>query len=169
VPRVKRWLFECVGAATRRTAYLRQLPICAHAKAGSLGQGCRPPECEEPLVRPASKNLHNNGHTRKYERTGFQGGLQGYRRTGPRFIADLQTFGGRTIDVPSLFISGKSDWGVFQTPGAFEAMQNTACTQMLGAYLIDGAGHWVEQEQPEQVSKLLIQFLQDASTLNSKL
>jgi pimeloyl-ACP methyl ester carboxylesterase len=81
----------------------------------------------------------------------------------------LQTFGGRTIDVPSLFISGKSDWGVFQTPGAFEAMQNTACTQMLGAYLIDGAGHWVEQEQPEQVSKLLIQFLQDASTLNRKL
>jgi pimeloyl-ACP methyl ester carboxylesterase len=105
-------------------------------------------------------------YTAEYQRTGFQGGLQGYRRTGPRFIADLQTFGGRTIDVPSLFISGKSDWGVFQTPGAFEAMQNTACTQMLGAHLIDGAGHWVEQEQPEQVSKLLIQFLQEASTRN---
>jgi pimeloyl-ACP methyl ester carboxylesterase len=108
-------------------------------------------------------------YTAEYERTGFQGGLQGYRRTGPRFVADLQTFGGRTIDVPSLFIGGKSDWGVFQTPGAFEAMQNTACTQMLGAHLIDGAGHWVEQEQPEQVSKLLIQFLQDASTRNRKL
>jgi hypothetical protein len=48
-------------------------------------------------------------------------------------------------------------------------MQNTACTQMLGARLVDGAGHWVEQEQPEQVSKLLIQFLQDASTRNRKL
>jgi pimeloyl-ACP methyl ester carboxylesterase len=105
----------------------------------------------------------------EYERTGFQGGLQGYRRIGPRFTADLQTFGGRTIDVPSLFISGKSDWGAFQTPGALEAMQNTACTQMLGVHLVDGAGHWLEQEQPEQVSKLLIQFLQDASTLNRKI
>jgi pimeloyl-ACP methyl ester carboxylesterase len=108
-------------------------------------------------------------YTAEYERTGFQGGLQGYRRTGPSFVADLQTFGGRTIDVPSLFISGKSDWGAFQTPGALEAMQNTACTQMLGVHLIDGAGHWLEQEQPEQVSKLLIKFLQDASVLNGRL
>jgi len=43
----------------------------------------------------------------EYERTGFQGGLQGYRRTGSRFTADLQTYSGRTIDVPSLFIAGK--------------------------------------------------------------
>jgi pimeloyl-ACP methyl ester carboxylesterase len=101
-------------------------------------------------------------YTAEYERTEFQGGLQGYRRAGPRFIADLQTYSGRTIDVPSLFIGGKSDWGVFQNPGAFERMQSTACTQMRGAHLIDGAGHWLEQEQPEQVSGLLIQFLKSA-------
>src|SRR5712691_5577253 len=101
-------------------------------------------------------------YSAEYERTGFQGGLQGYRRAGPGFIADLQTYSGRTIDVPSLFIGGKSDWGVFQNPGAFERMQSTACTQMRGAHLIDGAGHWLEQEQPEQVSGLLIQFLQSA-------
>jgi pimeloyl-ACP methyl ester carboxylesterase len=102
-------------------------------------------------------------YTAEYARTGFQGGLQGYRREGPRFTADLQTYSGRTIDVPSLFIGGKSDWGVFQTPGAFERMQSTACTQMRGAHLIDGAGHWLEQEQPEQVSRLLIEFLQSAA------
>ena len=101
-------------------------------------------------------------YTAEYARTGFQGGLQGYRRAGPRFNADLQTYSGRTIDVPSLFIGGKSDWGVFQNPGAFERMQSSACTQMRGAHLIDGAGHWLEQEQPEQVSRLLIQFLQSA-------
>src|SRR6201987_1280332 len=93
----------------------------------------------------------------------FRGGLQGYRRTGPRFTADLQSYSGRTIDVPSLFIGGKSDWGVYQMPGAFERMQSTACTQMRGAHLVEGAGHWVEQEQPEQVSRLLIQFLQNAA------
>jgi pimeloyl-ACP methyl ester carboxylesterase len=31
---------------------------------------------------------------------------------------------------------------------------------MRGAHLVDGAGHWVQQEQPEAVSKLLVQFLQ---------
>jgi pimeloyl-ACP methyl ester carboxylesterase len=98
-------------------------------------------------------------YTAEYARTGFQGGLQGYRRTGPRFIADLQTYSGRTIDVPSLFIGGKSDWGVYQNPGAFERMQSHACTQMRAAHLIDGAGHWLEQEQAEQVSNLLTQFL----------
>ena len=102
-------------------------------------------------------------YSAEYERTGFQGGLQGYRRTGPRFTADLQTYSGRTIDVPSLFIAGKSDWGVFQMPGAFERMQSTACTEMRGVHLLDGAGHWVEQEQPEEVSRLLVQFLQSAA------
>ena len=34
---------------------------------------------------------------------------------------------------------------------------------MLGCHLIDGAGHWVQQEQPEQVSRLLLQFLKQAS------
>ena len=102
-------------------------------------------------------------YSAEYERTGFQGGLQGYRRTGPRFTADLQTYSGRTIDVPSLFIGGKSDWGVFQNPGAFERMQSTACTQMRGVHLIDGAGHWVEQEQPDQVSRLLVQFLKSSA------
>jgi pimeloyl-ACP methyl ester carboxylesterase len=107
-------------------------------------------------------------YTAEYARTGFQGGLNGYRRMAPRFTADLQTFSGRTIDVPSLFIGGKSDWGVFQNPGSFETMQKTACTQMRGAHLIDGAGHWLEQEQPEQVSKLLIEFLHDASAGDRK-
>jgi hypothetical protein len=44
-----------------------------------------------------------------YGRTGFQGGLQWYRsRTEGRFDSELQLFSGRTIDVPSLFIAGKS-------------------------------------------------------------
>jgi len=98
----------------------------------------------------------------EYSRTGFNGALQGYRvRRGsdPRSIAEMQTFSGRTIDVPSQYIAGKSDWGVYQTPGAVDKMRNSACTHMVGFHLVDGAGHWVQQEQPEIVSSLLIQFL----------
>jgi pimeloyl-ACP methyl ester carboxylesterase len=98
----------------------------------------------------------------EYARTGFTGALQGYRvRRGsdPRSVAEMQTFSGRTIDVPAQFIAGKSDWGVYQTPGAVDRMRNSACTHMAGFHLLDGAGHWVQQEQAEQVSALLVQFL----------
>jgi pimeloyl-ACP methyl ester carboxylesterase len=98
----------------------------------------------------------------EYGRVGFQGGLEGYRRgLEPRNNAELLTFAGRTIDVPSVFISGQSDWGVYQAPGAAEAMRTKACTNMRGFHLVEGAGHWVQQEQPDEVSRLLIAFLRE--------
>jgi pimeloyl-ACP methyl ester carboxylesterase len=102
-------------------------------------------------------------YSAEYERTGFQGGLQWYRcGTSGAFTAELETFFGRSIDVPSCFISGKQDWGTYQRPGVFETMQTTACTRMLGCHLVDGAGHWVQQEQPAEVSRLLLDFLRAA-------
>lgn len=99
----------------------------------------------------------------EYARTGFQGGLQWYRcRTTGRYGADLEIYSGRTIDVPSCYIAGKSDWGVYQKPGDFERMQTEACTNMLACHLVEGAGHWVQQEQPEAVGRLLLRFLDQA-------
>ena len=99
-------------------------------------------------------------YSAEYQRTGFQGGLQWYRcGTAGAFTTELETWSGKSIDVPSCFISGKQDWGTYQRPGVFETMQATACTRMLGAYLVEGAGHWVQQEQPGEVSLLLRQFL----------
>jgi pimeloyl-ACP methyl ester carboxylesterase len=99
-------------------------------------------------------------YSAEYTRTGFQGGLQWYRcGTSGAFTAELETYSGRSIDVPSCFISGKQDWGTYQRPGVYEAMQASACRRMLGCHLVDGAGHWVQQEQPEQVSQLLLQFV----------
>ena len=108
----------------------------------------------------------------EYSRTQFTGALQGYRvrrGTDPKTIAEMLTFAGRTIDVPSIFIAGKSDWGVYQVPGGDVTMQKTACTQMVGFHLIEGAGHWVQQEQPESVSELFIQFLRDQSQAGRRL
>ena len=108
-------------------------------------------------------------YSTEYSRNGFQGGLQWYRcMTGSKYVSELQTFSGRTIDVPSCFIAGKSDWGVYQRPGDIDKMQSTACTQMLGCHLVDGAGHWVQQEQPEKVSRLLLEFLQQQARLEKK-
>ncbi len=101
-------------------------------------------------------------YAEQYARIGFQGGLQWYRcGTSGMFNAEYQLFGGRTIDVPSCFIAGRSDWGVYQRPGDFERMQEATCSNMRVCQLVDGAGHWVQQEQPEAVSALLLQFLRD--------
>jgi len=103
-------------------------------------------------------------YSAEYARTGFQGGLQWYRcGTSGNFNSELQLFARRSIDVPSCFISGKQDWGTYQRPGVFEAMQASICTDLRGCHLVDGAGHWVQQEQPEEVSRLLLKFITTAS------
>jgi pimeloyl-ACP methyl ester carboxylesterase len=96
----------------------------------------------------------------EFARTSFRGGLKWYRNaTDANGVAQLQAFAGRSIDVPCCFIAGKSDWGTYQSPGALQAMESSACSQFRGVHLVDGAGHWVQQEQPAAVSELLINFL----------
>jgi pimeloyl-ACP methyl ester carboxylesterase len=96
----------------------------------------------------------------EFARTSFRGGLQWYRNlTEANGVAQLQAFAGRSIDVPSCFIAGKSDWGTYQSPGALQAMESSACSRFRGVHLVEGAGHWVQQEQPAAVSELLIDFL----------
>jgi pimeloyl-ACP methyl ester carboxylesterase len=95
----------------------------------------------------------------EYDRTGFQGGLNWYRCTDDRKqIAELELFSGRTVDVPESYIAGMSDWGIYQFPGALERMEAVS-TNWRGTHLVEGAGHWVQQEQPEEVSRLLLGFL----------
>ena len=72
-------------------------------------------------------------------------------------------FAGRKIDVPSTFMGGKSDWGVYQNPGALERLERTHTTNYKGTKLVDGAGHWVQQEQPVELSRLLIEFLKSST------
>jgi pimeloyl-ACP methyl ester carboxylesterase len=99
-------------------------------------------------------------YSEEFSRTSFQGGLQWYRSAlDPHEGARLQEFSGRSIDVPCCFIAGKSDWGTYQSPGALDAMTSSACTRFRGIHIIEGAGHWVQQEQPAAVGELLIDFL----------
>jgi pimeloyl-ACP methyl ester carboxylesterase len=95
----------------------------------------------------------------EFQRTGFQAALNWYRcGTEPAYNADLEVFSGRTIDVPSCFIAGRSDWGIYQRPGALDRM-SAVCTRFKGVHLVDGAGHWVQQERPREVESLVIEFL----------
>lgn len=98
----------------------------------------------------------------EYARVGFQSSLQGYRcRIDGSLARDLARFAGRKIEVPLLFISGASDWGPFQGPGTLDTMQTAASARWLGRHFIEGAGHWVQQEQPKAVITLLLSTLQN--------
>jgi pimeloyl-ACP methyl ester carboxylesterase len=104
-------------------------------------------------------------YAEEFGRTGFQGALQWYRSVGtPSHWAELTLYSGRRIEVPSCYIAGEKDWGIYQRPGDFEAMQNGACADFRGCHLVEGAGHWVQQEKPAHVNRLLIEFLESMTT-----
>ena len=95
-----------------------------------------------------------------YAQTGFQGGFQWYRCvTSGQNTQSLKLFSGLTINQPSLFVAGNKDWGVYEKPGDLEQMQNQACTNIRGCHFVDGAGHWVQQEQPNKLVQHLIPFI----------
>lgn len=105
-------------------------------------------------------------YAREFGRTGFQGGLNWYRtRFSPEIAADHLLYANRRIEVPAMFVAGRRDWGVYQVPGAYEHMQGGACASMLGCHLVEGAGHWVMQERPAEVIRLLSDFLRATGAL----
>ena len=99
-------------------------------------------------------------YVRAFQRTGFQGALNWFRcHTGPIGRTEIELFSGRAIEVPALFVSGAADWGTYRKPGALERMRTTTCLRMTGVELIEGAGHWVQQERPEHFNAALLAFL----------
>ena len=76
-------------------------------------------------------------------------------------MPELQLFSGRAIDVPRLLhIAGANDWGIHQSPGAVEAMQEIGCTNMRMCRFVEGAGHfWSSRSSQNVVSGLLRKFL----------
>lgn len=98
----------------------------------------------------------------EFGRNGFQGGLQSYRVTlDPLLGGQMKAFAGRTIDVPALYLSGANDWGNHQVPGGLERLRSAICTRMAEPQFIAGAGHWVQQEAPEEVNSRLLRSLRE--------
>jgi len=107
----------------------------------------------------------------EFARTGFQGGLNYYRSKiappPPERVAQLRALAGRRVEVPAAFIAGARDWGVYQTPGAEKTMREVVCSSGGGDrgmekedfILIEGAGHWVQQEAPDRLVQELVRFL----------
>jgi pimeloyl-ACP methyl ester carboxylesterase len=92
-----------------------------------------------------------------FERTGFTGGLNRYRNID-RDWADLAAFRGRPITVPALFIGGDMD-GPTILGGAAIARFPETLPRLWGSHILERCGHWVQQERPDEVNRLLLDFL----------
>lgn len=115
------------------------------------------PKSSPPWLPDEDLSVYANA----FRKTSFQGGLNWYRcATGGLSAASMQSAIGKPIEQPACFIAGAADWGIHQKPGELERMQNDACRDFRGAHFVPGAGHWVQQEQPEKTAELLLQFLQ---------
>ncbi|PPQ84079.1 hypothetical protein CVT25_003600 [Psilocybe cyanescens] len=129
------------------------------------------PECLAPKAPTAEEISQNTWlpdeelavYLSHYEEGGLQGGLNLYRcmAESPRWTEDLKIFAGKQVEIPAMFIGGAQDWGVFQFPGAVEAMRGRACKSMKEEdfVLIEGAGHWAPQEKPDRVVEELLRFV----------
>jgi pimeloyl-ACP methyl ester carboxylesterase len=93
----------------------------------------------------------------EFERTGLTGALNRYRNVD-RDWEDLAAWDGAPITQPALFIGGALDASTTWMAGAIEAFPRTL-PGLAGAHLLDGCGHWVQQERPEEVNRLVIDWL----------
>ncbi|WP_427168432.1 alpha/beta fold hydrolase [Streptomyces sp. C1-1] len=93
----------------------------------------------------------------EFERTGLTGALNRYRNMD-RDWEDLAPHRGAAIKQPSLFIGGALDASTTWMSDAIDAYPSTL-PGLSGAHLLDGCGHWVQQERPEEVNGLLTDWL----------
>ncbi|WP_142280559.1 alpha/beta fold hydrolase [Mycobacterium saskatchewanense] len=91
----------------------------------------------------------------EFSRTGFTGGLNWYRNFDRNWETTAELDGVK-IAVPSLFVAGTAD------PVLGFTRADRAAEVISGAYrqaMIDGAGHWLQQERPNEVNAILLEFL----------
>ncbi|MFC5371642.1 alpha/beta fold hydrolase [Brevundimonas faecalis] len=108
-----------------------------------------------PWMEPA----HFDAYVAAFAASGFKGPLDWYRCIDRNWAltAFLQD---RRIDRPSLFLVGERD-PVRRYAGAHETGLKDWLTDLRGQVVLPGAGHWIQQERPEEVSAALAGFIQE--------
>ncbi|MEV4229716.1 alpha/beta hydrolase [Streptomyces bobili] len=93
----------------------------------------------------------------EFERTGLTGALNRYRNMD-RDWEDLAPYRGAAIRQPSLFIGGALDVSTTWMSDAIDAYPATL-PALSASHLLDGCGHWIQQERPGEVNRLLTDWL----------
>jgi pimeloyl-ACP methyl ester carboxylesterase len=93
----------------------------------------------------------------EFTRTGFTGALNWYRNYDRNWESTPE-LAGATVTVPALFVGGTADpIGPTMNPARAREVAAGPYTEKW----VDGAGHWVQQERPDEVNAILLAFLRD--------
>ncbi|MBU2116538.1 MAG: alpha/beta hydrolase, partial [Alphaproteobacteria bacterium] len=113
---------------------------------------------DDATLPPWMSGAHFQEYVDAFSAGGFQRPVDWYRCLDRNWelTAWLQD---RRITVPSLFIVGERD-PVRHYAGAHEAGLKDWLTDLRGQHVLPGAGHWLQQERPDEVNRLLLDFLQ---------
>jgi pimeloyl-ACP methyl ester carboxylesterase len=98
----------------------------------------------------------------EFERTGLTGALNRYRCMDHDW-EDFQSFAGAPIPQPSLFLGGALDASTTWLTDAIEAYPTTL-PGLRASHLLEGCGHWIQQERPDEVNQHLTAWLADLPT-----
>ncbi|MFD5593765.1 alpha/beta fold hydrolase [Streptomyces griseorubiginosus] len=90
----------------------------------------------------------------EFERTGLTGALNRYRSMD-RDWEDLAPHRGAPIQQAALFVGGALDASTTWMADAIDAYPTT----LPASHVLDGCGHWIQQERPDEVNSLLIDWL----------
>jgi len=106
--------------------------------------------------------------TANFEAGGFRGPLNRYRNQ-ERDFNTLPEMGVKPIAQPSCFIAGAKDIVRHFVPN-LDLYEDVGghCTDFRFSKIIEGAGHWVQQEAPEQVNAALLEFLDSLGQSSSR-
>jgi pimeloyl-ACP methyl ester carboxylesterase len=98
-------------------------------------------------------------YAKEFSRTGFRGGLNWYR-TQDLFWQATPFLVGRKLLQPTLFVAGSDDPVVEFAKPAVDNLEK-AVPNLWKKVLLPGVGHWTEQEAPQEVNHLIIEFLRE--------
>jgi pimeloyl-ACP methyl ester carboxylesterase len=100
-------------------------------------------------------------YIKEFTRTGFRGGLNWYRNIDRNWEL-LAPFAGARVTVPALYIAGDRDL-VVAFPGMDRLIPNLATfvPQLRGTVMLQGCGHWTQQERPAEVNSAMVDFLRN--------
>jgi len=114
-------------------------------------------DCDMPLPWLSVADL--DYYTAEFTRSGFRGPLNRYRNHR-RDWEFLTAYKDRKIEQPALFIGGTRDlaFSMIGRSDPLEVMRGHV-PDLRGAHMLDGCGHWTQQERPEEVTRLLLDWL----------
>ena len=95
-------------------------------------------------------------YVEEFSRTGFTGGINWYRNLD-RNWALTQQLDGAKVEVPSLFVGGALDPVLLMSP---PSVMDGWLADHRGTVIVDGAGHWVQQEKPDDVNAAIVAFVE---------